>query len=60
MVHRKVEHPTDAGAEAVLMNVIEQLTADRAAMVQMLGAIEAVALVVNKHGGGMTSLGARL
>ena len=60
MVHRRVEQPAEASAEDVLRNVIEQLTADRAAMVQMHGAIGAVALVVNTHDEGMTALGGRL
>ena len=60
VVHRKVEHPAEASAEAVLKNVVEQLAADRAAMIQMHGAIEAVAVVVNKHDEGMTALESRL
>ena len=60
MVHRKVEHQPDSGAEAVLRDVVEQLPADRAAMAQMYGAIQAAAKVVNKHNGGMASLDGRL
>ena len=61
MVHRKIDHtsaPEDS--EAVLRNVVEQLAADRAAMVQLHHAIETVARVVNKHDEGMASLDGRI
>jgi len=60
MVHRKVDHPSEASAEDVLKNVVEQLAADRTAMAQMYSAIQAVAKVVNQHGEGIVALDSRL
>ena len=60
LVHRKVEHPAEAGTDEVLRSVVEQLAADRTAMTQLYGAIQAVANIVNKHDGDMSSLDARL
>ena len=59
MVLRKVEH-RDEGPQEFMKAVFEQLTIDRAAMVQLQGAIEAVAKVVNKHDGGMATMDTRL
>ena len=60
MVHRKVDHPSEANAEEVLKNVVEQLAADRTAMAQMYSAIQAVAKVVNQQGEGIVALDSRL
>ena len=60
LVHRKVEHPAEAGADEMLRSIAEQFAADRTAMAQLYGAIQAVAKVVNKHDDGMSSLEIRL
>ena len=64
MVHRKVEPSAGASeettSEAMPSNVVEQLAADRAAMVQLHHAIEAVARVVNTHDEGMAVLDGRI
>jgi hypothetical protein len=46
MVHRKVDHE-EGTAETVIKGVVEQLAADRAAIVALYGAIQTVANVVN-------------
>jgi hypothetical protein len=60
LVHRKVEHSAEAGADEMLRSIAEQFAADRTAMAQLYGAIQAVAKVVNKHDDGMSSLETRL
>ena len=64
LVHRKVEDAVVGDAvqtpEAVLNNVVEQLAADRAAMLHLQQAIEAVARVVNTHDEGMAVLDGRI
>ena len=60
LVHRKIEHPAEAGADETLRIIAEQFAADRTAVAQLYGAIQAVAKVVNKHDDGMSSLETRL
>ena len=59
MVHRKIDHPLN-DAESTVKGVLEQLSEDRAAMVQMQGAIQAIAKAVNDQNDGMHSLENRI
>ena len=59
MVHRKIDHQ-DGASDASLKAVIEQLSADRTAITQLHGAIQAVARVVNNHNEGMCGLYGRM
>ena len=59
MVHRKVDHPTDS-AESAAKGIFEQLAEDRAAMVQLHGAIQAIAKAVNSHSDSIHNVESRL
>ena len=60
MVHRKVENDEGSTTDAAVKAIIEQLGADRTALAQLHGAIQAVARVVNSHSEHMSTFDGRL